>query len=113
MSTDSPQDLLKAWHAETLKMERAIGQLLQHSIKLYDEQKVGQERRGQIQRAVEANAVSWANLKNEMVALQAQVQHVNTRLDQLEDHLGLPPLKVPGRRGRPPKGMGKSPPPKK
>ena len=111
MSTDTPQDLLKAWHAQTLIQERAIGQLLQHSIKLYDQQKVGQERRSEIQRAVEANAVSWANLKNEVVALQTQVQHVNTRLDRLEDHLDLPRLKVPGQRGRPrkasPKDMSK------
>ena len=78
MSTDTPQELLQAWHAETLAVERAIGQLLQHSIKLYDEQKVGQERRVALQRAVESHAVSWANLKNEVVALQAQVQHANS-----------------------------------
>ncbi|MDM8528322.1 hypothetical protein QUF58_08910 [Anaerolineales bacterium HSG24] len=98
MSTDTPKKLLQEWHVKTLTQKRAIGQLLQHIVKLHDEQKIGQTRRSEIQRAVEANTI---NLKNEVKTLQAQIQQVNTRLDRLEDHLGLP------RRGRPPKDAGK------
>ncbi|MDM8520452.1 hypothetical protein QUF64_10425 [Anaerolineales bacterium HSG6] len=109
MSTDSLQVLLGQWQTEALSQERAIGQLLQHLMRLEEVAKTGQTRRTEIQTAIDVYTVNWANLKLTVEALQLQAQHVNTRLERLESHFGLPPLKPPGKRGRPPKNR----PPKK
>jgi glycogen synthase len=94
MSTDSPHELLKQWHAETLTLERGLGQLLQHLIKLYDEIRVGQERRGRIQNAIDAGNVNWANLKLEVDQLKNMVKALNANVEQLLEHTGLPPVKI-------------------
>ncbi|MDM8521345.1 hypothetical protein QUF64_14965 [Anaerolineales bacterium HSG6] len=103
MSIDSPKELLKAWKTESLTEERAIGQLLQHLVRLEEALQANQQRRTAMQNGIDSNNVSWANLKLAVDEINRQMTHVNRRLDRLEKHASLPPLPPTKRRGRPPK----------
>ncbi|MDM8532745.1 hypothetical protein QUF63_16410 [Anaerolineales bacterium HSG25] len=85
MGTIPPQKLLSQWKQETLTVERAIGQMLQHQV-LQDnlEQEVGSERRA---------------MQSALHELQASVRSLRTDVDRLIAHTNLPPPSP--KRGRP------------
>ena len=103
MSTDTPQDLLKEWHAHNLTLERAQGQTLQHLKALYQEIEQAQKRRVEITRAIQANHDNCTTLKTEVEEIQRSLTTIQTDLKRLLDHVDLPPTKLLGKRGRPKK----------
>lgn len=81
MGTEALDDLLKQWKQAELPVERSTGQILQHLIRMQAEIDEGKRRRVELETAIQAGNLNWANLKLDV--------------DQVMRHTGLKP-----RRGR-------------
>ena len=88
MSTEKPEKLLSQWATEELKPERAIGQTLQHVIKLYAEQEEARTKR--------------QSLRDENAKLKQQIRAMQYQIDALITHTCMPLDQKPKpKRGRP------------
>ena len=88
MSIEKPNKLLAQWSTAELKVERAIGQILQHIVALYNELTQAHARR--------------QSMQNEIKQLKQTVKTMQAQIDALVDFTGMPPDHKPKRgRGRP------------
>ena len=88
MSIEPPNKLFSQWATEELKSERAIGQTLQHIIKLYAEQEEARTKR--------------QSLRDENAKLKQQMRAMQYQIDALITHTGMPLDQKPKpKRGRP------------
>ncbi|MDM8518990.1 hypothetical protein QUF64_03020 [Anaerolineales bacterium HSG6] len=88
MSIEKPTKLLAQWSTAELKIERAIGQILQHIVALYNELTQAHARR--------------QSMQNEIKQLKQTVKTMQAQIDALVDFTGMPPDHKSKRgRGRP------------
>lgn len=98
MGTESPEALLNQWKTDSLPIERGMGQLLQHLVKLTTTLTQVERQQTVMQQSIAGQSVSWTNLKTEVDDLRTQVRLLQSEMRRLLKHAGLAPQKPPKRR---------------
>ena len=83
-STDSTAKVLQQWKLETIEVERAVGQMVQHVHRLDTDN--------------ETNRIDHIKFSNAIAAINLTLLKLREDVDALIAHTGMPPFK---KRGRP------------